>query len=643
MRREETDYDKYVRMERSVRNTLTSLTVLLFGCVLTAQGQTPAFTSTGVLNAASQTAGPIAPGMLAFINGSNLGSSISKDCAVTLPVPTTCNGVSVLVNGQLAPVVYSAASELEFQVPFNVSGSSATIQVTSTVSGTLLSSAIVTVPAAATAPALYASNGGAYYWDNQQTGISPEFSTAVQPGDTLELYGTGFGATNPVVAAGISGPYPLAVCVAAVTVTINGSAALVQTAGLLPPDSPAQLPPGADEAVFTVPAGLAPGTYPMVLTAGGVQSQTVQLTVAKPPVTITSISPAAPLTGSNQVVTVIGTGFEPGLTVTMLPPGSGITTISGAQIQWMTAKSFQMTVTFSVAGAYEIRLANPDLTNSNTFAFTVGPSVPISVTNVVSGASYGLKPDGSGAIMNGFSGQVITPVQTGSFVTITGQSLSTSTRNWLPSDVVGLNGLPMSLDGVSVTIDGKSAAVSYISPTQINVQAPTTSSLGPGVPVVVKNSSGTASGTATLQAYAPAFFPFVQPGGASTTAPLYVVAVNNSDGSFTAPANYYPAPVTSRPAKPGEYVQLWGTGFGPTNPPVPAGQIVSVASPLADLTQLQVRIGGVPATVQYAGLGYAGDYQINVLIPALLDGDQLIVATINGVTSQPGISIRIKN
>jgi uncharacterized protein (TIGR03437 family) len=238
---------------------------------------------------------------------------------------------------------------------------------------------------------------------------------------------------------------------------------------------------------------------------------------------------------------------------------------------------------------------------------------------------------------------VITPVQTGSFVTITGQSLSTSTRNWLPPDFVGLgNGLPMSLDGVSVTINGKPAAVSYISPTQVNVQAPTDSSLGP-VQVVVKNSSGTANGTATLQAYAPAFFPFVQPGGPSTTAPLYVVAVNNNDSTFTAPANYYPAPVTSRPAKPGEWVQLWGTGFGPTNPPVPAGQIVSVGSPLADLTKLQVQIGGVPATVQYAGLGYAGDYQINVLIPALPDGDWLIVATINGVTSQPGIKIPIKN
>lgn len=617
-----------------MRNTLTSLTALLLGCVLAAQAQTPTFTSAGVLNAASRAGGTIAPGMLAAITGSNLGSgNISNSCPNTLPLPTNCNGVQVLVNEQPAPMASDLPGELSFQVPFTVSGSSATIQVTYTTNGTTLSSAVVVVPVAPTVPGLYGD-----YYDEQQTGFYPQFSTPVQSGDTVELYGTGFGATTPPVAAGIGGPYPLAVCKAAVTLTIGGKAVPGPTAGLLWTGPPADLPPGADVVIFTVPTGLAAGTYPMVVTVGGVSSQAVQLTVA--PV-ITSISPAAPAAGASQVVTVNGSGFESGLTVTMaLLSVPGNTTISGSQIQWVSATSFQMTVTFGATGSYAIFVNNPDRTQSNIFQFTVGP---ISVTNVVSGASYGLEPDGSGKIMPGFSGQVITPVQTGSFVTITGQSLSTSTRNWLPPDFVGLgNGLPMSLDGVSVTINGKPAAVSYISPTQVNVQAPTDSSLGP-VQVVVKNSSGTANGTATLQAYAPAFFPFVQPGGPSTTAPLYVVAVNNNDSTFTAPANYYPAPVTSRPAKPGEWVQLWGTGFGPTNPPVPAGQIVSVGSPLADLTKLQVQIGGVPATVQYAGLGYAGDYQINVLIPALPDGDWLIVATINGVTSQPGIKIPIKN
>ena len=611
-----------------MRNTLTSLTVLLFGCVLVAQGQTPAFTSSGVWNAATQAAGPIAPGMLAFINGSNLGSSRFTDCAVKPPVPTVCNGISVLVNGQLAPVLNAVSSELEFQVPFNVSGSSATIQVTSTTNGTTLSSAIVTMSVAATAPGLYSASGtGAgtgYYYDNQGVFLA-KVSSPVQQGDTIELYGTGFGVTSPLGTAGSLGPEPVAASVAAVTLTVGTVAAAVQVAGLVPYDSPVQLPPGTDEVVFTVPAGLAPGTYPMVVTVGGVKSQVPgpTLIVAAPPVEITSISPATPAVGTNQVVTVTGTGFVSGLTVSMNLPGAGSTTISGSQIQSVTATTFQMTATFGKTGTYSIQVTIPAGTQSNTFAFDVGPPLPISITNVENAASYAAG------------------IESGSWVSIIGTSLAPDTRIWQTSDFAGLgNGLPMSLDGVSVTIDGKSAAVYYISPTQLNVQAPTDSAVGT-VSVVVKNSSSTASGTATLQTYAPAFFPLFAPGNPAG-APVFAAAVH-LDGTIVVPVGFYGAGVTTRPAAPGETVEIYGTGFGPTNPAVLAGQLVSGAPPLADPTQLQIRIGGVLATVSYAGMVAVGEYQFNVVIPALPNGNQPIVANIGGLTSQTGISIPIQN
>jgi uncharacterized protein (TIGR03437 family) len=595
--------------------------------VLTAQGQTPAFTSSGVWNAATQAAGPIAPGMLAFINGSNLGSSRFTDCAVTPPVPTTCNGVSVLVNGQLAPVLNTVSGELEFQVPFNLGGSSATLQVTSAPNGTTLSSAIVTVSVAATAPGLYSESGTGsgtgYYYDLAQSLFSAP-AGPVQAGDTVVLFGTGFGATTPVVAAGIRGPDPVAVSVAAVTLTVGTAAATVQVAGLQPADSPSAvlLSPGADEVVFTVPAGLAPGTYPMVVTVSGVKSQAVQLIVAAPPVDITSISPATPGVGASQVVTVNGAGFASGLTVTMNLPGSGTTTISGTQIQSVTATSFQMTVTFSKMGTYSIQVTIPAGTQSNTFAFDVGPALPITITNVENAASY------------------VAGIEGGSWVSIIGTSLAPDTRIWQASDFVGLgNGLPMSLDGVSVTIDGKSAAVYYISPTQLNVQAPTDSAVGT-VAVVVKNSSSTASGSATLQTYSPAFFPLYAAGNPAGS-PVYAAAVH-LDGADVVPVGFY-AGLTTRPAAPGETIEIYGTGFGPTNPAAPAGQLVSGAPPLTDPTQLQIRIGGVLATVTYAGLVAPGEYQFNVVVPALPNGNQPIVANIGGLTSQSGISIPIQN
>jgi len=258
------------------------------------------------------------------------------------------------------------------------------------------------------------------------------------------------------------------------------------------------------------------------------------------------------------------------------------------------------------------------------------------IANVVSGASYGIG-------VTGFSGTVITPFDTGSWVTITGQNLASDTRIWQASDFVGLgNGLPVSLDGVHVTINGKPAAVYYISPTQLNVQAPQDATLG-SVPVVVTNSLGQSNSmNATLRQYAPGFFLLSQPGTPSPTAPIYVAAVH-SDGTVVVPANYYGSTVSTRAARSGEVLLIYGTGFGPTNPAVPAGFLVSGASPLADPSLLTITIGGQPATVQFAGLVAAGEYQFNVVVPTLSNGDQPIVATIGGATSQTGVSIPIGN
>ena len=217
-------------------------------------------------------------------------------------------------------------------------------------------------------------------------------------------------------------------------------------------------------------------------------------------------------------------------------------------------------------------------------------------------------------------------IESGSWVSIYGTGLAATTRPWQASDFSG-NNLPTTLDGVSVLIDGKKAAISYVSPGQLNVQAPTDTATG-AVPVQVTNSFGTATGTATLQNYSPAFFTFQT---------RYAAAVHNSDGVYVAPAGSFGSAVTSRPAQPGETLQIYATGFGPTTPAVPAGQLVGSAAPLSNLTQLKVTIGGVAATVQFAGIVAAGEYQINVMVPQVPNGDQPILATIAGASSQTGV------
>ena len=231
-------------------------------------------------------------------------------------------------------------------------------------------------------------------------------------------------------------------------------------------------------------------------------------------------------------------------------------------------------------------------------------------------------------ISNSASGATV--IESGSWVSIYGVGLSATTRSWQASDISG-NILPTTLDNVSVLINGKKAAISYVSPGQLNVQAPADTASGP-VEVQVTNFPATATGTVTLQNYSPAFFTFQA---------KYAGALHNADGVLVAPAGYFGSGVVSRPAQPGETLQLYATGFGPTTPAVPAGQLVASPAPLSDLTQLHVTIGGVAATVQYAGIVAPGEYQIDLIVPQLATGDQPILATIGGVSSQTGVSIPI--
>jgi hypothetical protein len=94
--------------------------------------------------------------------------------------------------------------------------------------------------------------------------------------------------------------------------------------------------------------------------------------VASPTPSISSISPPTPVhSGSNQNVTVFGSNFQSGLTVFITFPSGGSTTLSGTQIQSVTANSFVMIATLGSSGGWSIRVNNPDGKQSNTFFFSV--------------------------------------------------------------------------------------------------------------------------------------------------------------------------------------------------------------------------------------------------------------------------------
>jgi uncharacterized protein (TIGR03437 family) len=232
------------------------------------------------------------------------------------------------------------------------------------------------------------------------------------------------------------------------------------------------------------------------------------------------------------------------------------------------------------------------------------------------------------AVANAAGGQP--GVASASFVSIYGSNFTALPYDdWSKSIANGQ--LPKQLDGVSVTIGGKPAYIYAITPGQINVQAPDVGN-GP-VQVVVTTGAGSSAPFATnSQLYSPAFFPW--PGNQPVATHLdYSIAAKN--GTFSGLATV--------PAKPGEVITLWGTGFGPTNPAVPAGQEPTVAAPPTQ-NPVTVTLGGTTVPVLGAVLSsYASVYQIAIQIPASMpDGDYPIVAAINGVQSPPGILFTIQ-
>ena len=117
------------------------------------------------------------------------------------------------------------------------------------------------------------------------------------------------------------------------------------------------------------------------------------------------------------------------------------------------------------------------------------------------------------------------------------------------------------------------------------------------------------------------------------------MAAEHVNGTLVGPGTLYPGATT--PAKPGETIVLYANGFGSTATPVVSGSSTQsgLLSPLP-----VIKIGGVTAAVQFAGLVAPGEFQFNVVVPASLsNGDQPITATSGGGSTQSGTLVTIHN
>jgi uncharacterized protein (TIGR03437 family) len=216
-----------------------------------------------------------------------------------------------------------------------------------------------------------------------------------------------------------------------------------------------------------------------------------------------------------------------------------------------------------------------------------------------------------------------------------------------PDDLVD-GKIPTNLAGVCVgfgadRLGAVRAPIFAIYPGQINFQVPSLPA-GSSTIVVTTNCDTPQAQTSnqvavTVQAAAPEFFYFLHNGSGHNP----IAGLNAVTGTFIGAAGLLPG-VTTAPAKPGDILTLFGTGFGMTDPAFGPGELPGAAAQVT--APVSISLGGVTlaaSDVLYVGVTQnAGLYQVNLRVPdGVPDGDQALVITVGGVLSPAGAFITV--
>ena len=169
--------------------------------------------------------------------------------------------------------------------------------------------------------------------------------------------------------------------------------------------------------------------------------------------------------------------------------------------------------------------------------------------------------------------------------------------------------LPLSLNGTTATVNGIAAPLWFVSPSQINLQIPYETSVGPAV-LAINNGGKLASYNFTVQSTAPGIF---------TDLSKNMVPVSSG--------------------APGQTIYGFITGDGEVNSLLFTGATNTSSSSFPKSRQaLSMTVGGLPATVVFNGIvpGLIGVTQVNFTIPAdIQPGIQPVVVRVGTIDSAP--------
>jgi len=216
---------------------------------------------TGIGNAASG-AQVFAPGELMAVYGNNLAPT--NAIAGIQPLPLILAGASATVDGVAAPLWFISPGQINLQIPYETSAGPAVLGITN--NGEVASYTFNVTP---TGPGIFQYQGS----------MVPEPSGTA--GQTVFGFITGDGDVTPSLASGATSSPEATIAQLphsrqALTMTIGGENAVPSFDGIVSGLI------GVTQVNFVIPSNLAPGTYPVVVTVGGVSSAPVNLTVTAP-------------------------------------------------------------------------------------------------------------------------------------------------------------------------------------------------------------------------------------------------------------------------------------------------------------------------------------------------------------------------
>ena len=324
---------------------------------------------------------------------------------------------------------------------------------------------------------------------------------------------------------------------------------------------------------------------------------------------ISSISPPSVAAGGGAAsVSVTGWNFLPNSVIRWNGTDRNTDFVSSSELR---VSIFAEDI--AIAGTAQITASNPPpgggASRAVPFPILDGPASPVLT---------------SAGLVNGASFRGVFPAA-GSIASLFGSNLASSPAfaDTLP--------LPAALNGVTVRLNDISAPLLYVSPGQINFQIPWELSGQAEASLTVTTAGGTSR---PITIYPAAFAPGIFSVDSRGTGQGVVLTANTWE--LAAPSGSIPGSA-ARPAARGEIITIFCTGLGDVTNRPPSGREAS-ADPLSETTAVAAAtVGGMPASVSFAGLApsFVGLYQVNIRIPESAPaGDAVPLAlTIGGVSS----------